>query len=87
MFTTLNLRWIIDLKEREMRANWIGNPQPRWLQALVSLFRRLTLFLGSPWTAVSPAPARTCRFLTCDQSGRTSPPIIPHRVQTHAPAQ
>jgi hypothetical protein len=41
MFTTLNLSWIIDLKEREMRANWMGNPQPRWLQALVSLFRRL----------------------------------------------
>jgi len=42
MFTTLNLRWIIDLKERETRADRVGNnPRPRWFQTLVSWFRHL----------------------------------------------
>jgi hypothetical protein len=66
MFTTLNLRWIIDLKEREMRANWIGNPQPRWLQALVSLFRRPLL-----------QAARRCR-----SSRTGCRPMRPHNDRT-----
>jgi len=43
MFTTLNLRWIIDLKEREMRANWIGNPHPWSPGGNVSALRTIGL--------------------------------------------
>jgi hypothetical protein len=42
MFSTLNLRWIIDLKEREMSGGVGRNPQPRWLEILVSWLRQLT---------------------------------------------
>ena len=43
MFTTLNLRWVIHLKEREMRAleRIANNPQPQnWLQTLVHWFKQ-----------------------------------------------
>jgi hypothetical protein len=42
MFTTLNLRWIIDLKEREMQGGYrVGkNLLSRWLPALVRWFSR-----------------------------------------------
>jgi hypothetical protein len=39
MFAVLNLRWMVDLREREMAARAprvAGNPQPRWLRALRS---------------------------------------------------
>jgi len=41
MFTTLNLRWMIDLKERESRAleRAANTPQQHWLRTLVSWFR------------------------------------------------
>ena len=44
MFTTLNLRWMIDLKERETRAlEGVSNsPQRHWLRTLVNWFRQLT---------------------------------------------
>ena len=43
MFTALNLRWMIDLKEREMRAlEGVSNsPQRHWLRTLVNWFRQL----------------------------------------------
>jgi len=42
MFTTLNLRWVIDLKEREMRSERsVTKPQPSWLPKLVNWFRQL----------------------------------------------
>jgi hypothetical protein len=41
MFTTLNLRWMIELKERETRAReGVANrPQQHWLRTLVNWFR------------------------------------------------
>jgi hypothetical protein len=40
MFTTLNLRWVINLKEREMRSGRsITKPLPYWLQKLVNWLR------------------------------------------------
>jgi len=41
MFTTLNLRWMIDLKERETRAleRAANSAQQHWLRTLVSWFR------------------------------------------------
>jgi len=45
MFAVLNLRWIVDLKEREMAAQAPrvgGLPRPRWLQALRSWLRLRT---------------------------------------------
>jgi hypothetical protein len=44
MFTTLNLRWMIDLKERETRAleGVANSPQQHWLRTLVNWFKRLT---------------------------------------------
>jgi hypothetical protein len=44
MFTTLNLRWMIDQKERETCAlEGVANSQQQhWLRTLVNWFRRLT---------------------------------------------
>jgi hypothetical protein len=37
MFTTLNLRWLIDLKEREARQQEriASNTEPQWLRRLL----------------------------------------------------
>ena len=45
MFTTLNLRWLIHLKERDVHPldRIAKNPQPQnWLQTLVPWCKRLT---------------------------------------------
>ena len=48
MFTTLNLRWMIDLKERETRAleRAANTPQQHWLRTLVSVIPPATLPVG-----------------------------------------
>jgi hypothetical protein len=41
MFTTLNLRWMIDLKERQTRAleGVANSPRRHWFRTLVNWFR------------------------------------------------
>jgi hypothetical protein len=43
MFTTLNLRWLIDLKEREARQQEriASNTQPQWLRTLMHWWKEL----------------------------------------------
>jgi hypothetical protein len=43
MFTTLNLRWLIDLKERETRnqERIVNNTQPQWLRTLMLWCKQL----------------------------------------------